>query len=174
MIQTALHSSRGVCRTFYLTPNLPLELERFHLAVDRLTPASLAALQDGSLVAYAHSLPSGHVTGATTLLGTIAVCLGARRSRAAKAALAAVVAAGVGFVAFLALYSQAHIFGDVLGGMVLGAALVALGTAALLPPPEDIRRRRPMACGPPMRGSESGQHTARHRLLGYGPSQLVV
>jgi len=96
-------------------------------------------------------LPSGHVTGATTLLGTIAVCLGARRSRAVKAALAAVVAAGVGFVAFLALYSQAHIFGDVLGGMVLGAALVALGNAALLP----SARRHPAATADGVRSADA-------------------
>lgn len=50
-----------------------------------------------------------------------------------KAVLATFVAIGVLFVAFLALYSRAHIFTDVIGGMVLGAALVTLGTATLLP-----------------------------------------
>ena len=100
-------------------------------AVVERTPANLAELHDGSLLDYAHSFPSGHVTGAATLLGTIAVCLGAHRSRAVKATLAAVVAAGVVFVAFLAMYSRAHLFTDVIGGMVLGGALVALGTAAL-------------------------------------------
>lgn len=53
--------------------------------------------------------------------------------------LAAVVAVGVVFVAFLAMYSRAHLVTDVIGGMVLGGALVALGTAVLRtangPPP---------------------------------------
>lgn len=95
------------------------------------TPETLAALHDGSLTAYAHSFPSGHVTGATTLLGMIAVCFGAGRSRAVKAALAVPVVLGVLFVAFLALYSRAHIFSDVLGGMFLGGGIVALGAAVL-------------------------------------------
>ncbi len=95
------------------------------------TPETLAALHDGSLTAYAHSFPSGHVTGATTLLGMIAVCFGAERSRAVKAALGVPVVLGVLCVAFLALYSRAHIFSDVLGGMFLGGGIVALGAAAL-------------------------------------------
>lgn len=97
------------------------------------TPETLAALHDGSLTAYAHSFPSGHVTGATTLLGMIAVCFGAGRSREFKSALAVPVVLGVLSVAFLALYSRAHIFSDVLGGMFLGGGIVALGAAALAP-----------------------------------------
>jgi len=105
------------------------------------TPETLAALHDGSLVAYQHSFPSGHVTGAATLLGMIAVCLGVGRSRAVKAALAVPVIIGVLGVAFLALYSRAHIFSDVLGGMFLGGGIVALGAAALpqLSPPDRAR-----------------------------------
>lgn len=100
-------------------------------AVIGRTPETLAALHDGSLVHYQHSFPSGHVTGATTLLGMIAVCFGAGRSRALKAALAVPVVLGVLCVAFLALYSRAHIFSDVLGGMFLGGGIVALGAAVL-------------------------------------------
>lgn len=106
-------------------------LEQTFKAVIGRTPETLAALHDGSLVRYAHSFPSGHVTGAATLLGMIAVCFGAGRSRALKAALAVPVILGVLGVAFLALYSRAHIFSDVLGGMFLGGAIVALGAAAL-------------------------------------------
>jgi undecaprenyl-diphosphatase len=95
------------------------------------TPATLAALHDGSLVAYAHSFPSGHVTGATTLFGMIAVCFGAGRSPAFKSTLAIPVVLGVLSVAFLALYSRAHIFSDVLGGMFLGGGIVAVGAAVL-------------------------------------------
>lgn len=97
------------------------------------TPETLAALHDGSLTAYAHSFPSGHVTGASTLLGMIAVCFGAGHSRFFKAALAVPVVLGVLCVAFLALYSRAHIFSDVLGGMFLGGGIVALGAAVLAP-----------------------------------------
>ena len=106
-------------------------LEQTFKALIGRTPETLAALHDGSLVAYAHSFPSGHVTGAATLLGMIAVCFGAGHTRNFKAALAVPVIVGVLCVAFLALYSRAHIFSDVLGGMFLGGGIVALGAALL-------------------------------------------
>ena len=105
--------------------------EQTFKAVFGRSEATLAALHDGSLTAYQHSFPSGHVTGAGTLLGMTAVCLAVRRRAAAKALLAAAVVAGVLCVAFLALYSRAHIFSDVVGGMVLGGAIVSLGAAIL-------------------------------------------
>lgn len=80
---------------------------------------------------YHHSFPSGHVTGSATLLGMIAVCLGAGCSRARKATLAALAVTGVLAVALLALYSYAHTFTDVMGGMALGGGIVAAGAAAL-------------------------------------------
>ena len=114
---------------------LGVVLEQTFKAIIGRSDATLAALHDGSLTAYAHSFPSGHVTGATTLLGMIAVCAGAGRSAAVKATLAALVVTGVLCVALLALYSRAHIFSDVLGGMALGGAIVALGAAAPSKPP---------------------------------------
>lgn len=81
---------------------------------------------------YHHSFPSGHVTGAATLLGLIAVCVGAGGGAAVKALLAPLVAAGVLTVALLALYSYAHTCTDVIGGMLLGGGIVAVG-AALVP-----------------------------------------
>ena len=104
------------------------------------TPENLAKLRNGSVLdwsmldSYAHSFPSGHVTGSATLFGTIAVCLGAGRSRAVKTAISGAAVAGVLAVAWLALYVRAHIFTDVIGGMVLGGALVALGAAAIVAP----------------------------------------
>ena len=108
-------------------------LEQTFKAVFGRSELTLAALHDGSLVQYQHSYPSGHVTGAATLLGMIAVCIGAGRSRTVKASLAALVVTGVLCVAFLALYSRAHIFSDVIGGMFLGATIVTLGAAVLTP-----------------------------------------
>ena len=92
---------------------------------------AVAELQDKSLLAYQHTFPSGHVTGSAALLGMIAVCLGAGRGRAAKAVLAVLVVAGVLFVAYITLYARAHTFSDVVGGMILGGALVTLGAAVL-------------------------------------------
>lgn len=75
------------------------------------------------------SFPSGHVMGTTTLLGLIAVFLADGRGLFVKAAWAGVAAAGVVFVASMALYSGAHTVSDVLGGLVLGSAMVSLGVA---------------------------------------------
>ncbi|MEZ5131903.1 MAG: phosphatase PAP2 family protein [Mycobacterium sp.] len=80
---------------------------------------------------YQHSYPSGHVTGAAALLGLIAVCLGAAAGRTSRTVLATAAVSGVVFVAFLALYTGAHTFSDVIGGMLLGGSIVALGAAAL-------------------------------------------
>ena len=121
-----------------------LVLEQTFKAIVRRTPETLAALHDGSLVAYQHSFPSGHVTGACTLLGMIAVCLGVGRGRAVKGGLAILVVTGVLCVAGLALYSRAHIFSDVIGGMFLGGAIVAVGAAVLTP----MRPRKPLRAEP--------------------------
>lgn len=90
----------------------------------------------GPLVDYPHSFPSGHVTGAAALLGTIAVFLGAGAGRAVTTALATAVAGCVLAVAVLALYTGAHTLTDVLGGMLLGGAIVALSAGIA------TRRRR--------------------------------
>ncbi len=65
--------------------------------------------------------------GLAALRGMIAVCPAARTGRALKVVLTSLVAAGVLSVAFLALYAGAHTFTDIIGGMVLGGAVVALG-----------------------------------------------
>lgn len=95
------------------------------------TAAVVAQLQDSALPQYQHSFPSGHVTGAAALLGTIALCLGAGRGRATRVLPALAAVAGVVAVAVLALYTRAHTFSDVIGGMLLGGALVSLGAAVL-------------------------------------------
>jgi membrane-associated phospholipid phosphatase len=114
-------------------------IEQTIKAMTDRTPANLAKLLDGSvddmaaLETYAHSFPSGHVTGAATLLGTIAVCLGIGRSEATRAALTFIAVSGVLAVGVLALYVRAHVFTDIIGGFALGGALVALGAAAISP-----------------------------------------
>lgn len=102
------------------------------------TPDNLAKLGEGGpfdmakVAEFAHSYPSGHVTGAATLLGMIAVCASVGRSRPARLTWAVFVVLAVLFVAALALYVRAHLFGDVIGGMFLGAAVVAAGSALVI------------------------------------------
>lgn len=121
-------------------------VEQILKAVVTRTPDNLAKLGEGSpfdmakVAEFAHSYPSGHVTGAATLLGTIAVCACVGRPRRAQTTWAAVVVLAVLFVAALALYVRAHIFGDVLGGMFLGGAIVAAGAAIIHRPGDRARR----------------------------------
>lgn len=88
----------------------------------------------GPLVDYPHSFPSGHVTGTAALLGAIAVFLGAGAGRTVRTALAALVTAAVIAVGVLALYTGAHTFSDVIGGMLLGGAIVSLCAAGMQRP----------------------------------------
>jgi membrane-associated phospholipid phosphatase len=88
---------------------------------------------------YPHSFPSGHVTVATTLFGMIAVCLAAGDSRLAKVSLGFLVAESVLVVVGLAIFTGAHTFADLLGGMVLGTAILAWGAVIL----DFTRRQRP-------------------------------
>jgi len=78
-----------------------------------------------------HGFPSGHVMGTATLFGLIAVCLAMGRGRAVKALLAVPVLAGTALMACLAVYCGAHTVTAVLGGALLGAAMVALGAAVV-------------------------------------------
>ncbi len=113
------------------------------------TSTAVAELQGRSSPSYfEHSFPSGHVTANAALLGLIAVCLGVGWSRAAKTALAVPVVAGVLVIAFVAVYCGAHTFSDVIGGMILGGAIVTLGAAAL----SATNQRRSAAA----QGGESG------------------
>jgi undecaprenyl-diphosphatase len=103
-----------------------------HVLKATLGRAVHASLEHSSLLLdYIHSYPSGHVAGSTALLGTIAVVLGRGVRRKTKRMLAGAVVVCVLSVAIMALYVHAHLFSDVVGGMFLGAGVVALAAALL-------------------------------------------
>ncbi len=114
-------------------------------AVGRTTD-SVAALQGPRpssgpvVISYLHSFPSGHVTGTAAFLGMLAVFLGMGRRPEVKARLAALITAAVVLLGLLAVYCRAHTASDVLGGMVLGGAIVAVSAAVLQ---ALTRRQRP-------------------------------
>lgn len=103
------------------------------LPVPLLTGAvGVGAVVEDSLKAVLapYGFPSGHVTVTAAFLGTVAVCLGRRRGRAAHALLAALASTGVAIVAVNTLVSGAHTITEAIGGMVLGGSLVAAGASA--------------------------------------------
>lgn len=103
------------------------------------------------------SFPSGHVMGTATLLGLIAAFSAQGRGLGVKAAWALMAAAGVVSMACLALYCGVHSVTDVLGGMVLGAAMVSLGVAVV----GAVESKRPAAL--PAAGV-SAQRAVRSRV----------
>lgn len=113
-------------------------------------------LAPGAKLMFLHSFPSGHVTAFAVLLGLVAVGLVAGRSPAVKVQASVLAAAAVGWVGFMALYVRAHTLTDVIGGMLLGGAIVALGAAVLgrmlpvapVPRPASARPARPSAAEP--------------------------
>jgi len=128
-------------------------LEHLLKATVGRTAATVAGMQDPAMqkyskvvISFLHSFPSGHVTGTVAFLGLIAVCAGSGRSVLAQAKLAGEAAAGVGFVALLALYSRAHTLTDVVGGLVLGGAIVAVGAVVLgrMLPTGPVSQARPV------------------------------
>lgn len=122
-------------------------------------PADWSVLAD-----YSHTYPSGHVAGSAALLGTIAVIGSAGRALSAKATLAVLVVTTVLSVAGMALYVHAHLFSDVIGGMLLGGAVVTLARLLLHPGgwpakrPDDLapHHGRQTRTRPPRARSDSG------------------
>lgn len=110
-----------------------------------LTKAEIAASH--SLSAEHHPFPSGHVAGIGALLGIVAVCIAVGRSRTVRILLTVLVAAGVVIVAFSRLYLGFHWLTDVVGGALLAAVAVIVGSVALTPRGEQSIAARSAAPG---------------------------
>jgi membrane-associated phospholipid phosphatase len=84
-----------------------------------------------------YSFPSGHVTGTASLIGIAAVVVGVNRGRAVKRWLAGLVIVVVATVGLSRIYLGVHWLTDVLAGILLAAAAVAIGSSVLVtgPPP---------------------------------------
>jgi membrane protein DedA with SNARE-associated domain/membrane-associated phospholipid phosphatase len=72
------------------------------------------------------SFPSGHAVVSTVILGFLAFLLSRGQATRVRLALAAATGVYVALVAFSRLYLGAHWLSDVLGGLSLGAAWVAM------------------------------------------------
>lgn len=72
------------------------------------------------------SFPSGHATMSTVVLGTLAFLISRGQSLPARLAVATMASTGIALVAFSRLYLGAHWFSDVVAGICLGAAWIAL------------------------------------------------
>jgi len=86
---------------------------------------------DGRLVhAGNESLPSGHATMATVVIGTLVVLAWSGRSAAARVIMTAAAAVWIGAVGLTRIYLGVHWFSDVLAGWLVGSAWLALCVAA--------------------------------------------
>jgi undecaprenyl-diphosphatase len=89
------------------------------------------------------SFPSGHATCTLALLGILAVVLGRGRSPLSRRALTACVVVLTAAVALSRLYLGVHWLLDVVGGALLGGAVVLIGSFAPRPGTEGSAQHRP-------------------------------
>jgi undecaprenyl-diphosphatase len=86
---------------------------------------------DGRLVDAANeSLPSGHATMATVVVGTLVVLAWPDRTTAGRTVLLAVATLWVGAVGLTRIYLGVHWFSDVVAGWLVGGAWLAVCVAA--------------------------------------------
>jgi membrane-associated phospholipid phosphatase len=115
-------------------------------------PVTEAEIQAAPLLSTErHPFPSGHVAGIGALLGIIAVCIAVGRSRTVQALVTVLVGAGVVIVAFSRLYLGHHWLSDVIGGALLAAVFVILGTVALTTRCDQSVRTRVVVTAAPSR-----------------------
>lgn len=117
-------------------------------ALHRPRPPATDWLMQASGFAY----PSGHTTQATAAWGIICVLACAGRSTRTRTLLASSAAVIVMLVAFSRVYLGVHWFTDVLGGICLGVAILALWGMAritvLFTPPRPLGARSGAQGGP--------------------------
>lgn len=106
--------------------------------VARLRPS---LLPDGAVEGL-YSFPSGHAAGTTLVFGLLAVISGHAMGRWSRAVLVSSAAMVVCLVAFSRLYLGVHWLGDVLAGIAVAAAIVAVFGVVLEAYP--ARRIRPL------------------------------
>jgi undecaprenyl-diphosphatase len=75
------------------------------------------------------SLPSGHATMATVVIGTLVVLAWAGRSVRARVVMTVAAVLWVGAVGATRIYLGAHWFSDVVAGWLVGSAWLALCVA---------------------------------------------
>ncbi|MGD9527542.1 phosphatase PAP2 family protein [Pseudonocardia sp.] len=96
------------------------------ILLDRARPPEM-----DRLVAVAdESLPSGHATMATVVIGALVALAWAGRTVASRAALVALAALWIGAVGATRIYLGVHWFTDVVAGWLLGGAWLALCVVA--------------------------------------------
>jgi membrane-associated phospholipid phosphatase len=78
-----------------------------------------------------YSFPSGHVTGTVALFGMLVLVVGMHRSDAVRSWLTCAAVIVIAAVALSRLYLGVHWLTDVLAGMLIGSAAVAIGVTAL-------------------------------------------
>lgn len=100
-------------------------------ALKALTDRSRPPLELQLVAETGASFPAGHVTGTAALLGIVAVCVGAGRSRAIQGWLAAGVVGAVLLIAATLVYLGVHWLTDVAAGAILAAVFVTLGATVL-------------------------------------------
>ena len=106
----------AVSKRILVRPEMPPEL--FHgraLSLSGLVSAGVGSTG---------SFPAGHVVRVVLVYGLVALPIGRARSPRARRALAAAAAALAGLIAFDRLYVGAHWATDVVGGLLLGGALL--------------------------------------------------
>jgi undecaprenyl-diphosphatase len=90
--------------------------------LDRARPPEV----DRLVAATNESLPSGHATMATVVIGSLVALAWAGRTAAARTALVALAALWIGAVGATRIYLGVHWFTDVVAGWLLGGAWLAL------------------------------------------------
>ncbi|MGY4710223.1 phosphatase PAP2 family protein [Mycolicibacterium sp. CBM1] len=111
--------------------------------IERPVSAAEAAAAPGLSEAL-HPFPSGHVAGTATLLGVVAVGIGAHSQRVLRGMLVTLAVAGALIVSVSRLMLGAHWLSDIFGGALLAGIAVTLG-AVTLSTTTRARRRRPAA-----------------------------